>query len=116
MREALHLLDERSESPRESLLRVLLVQAGIGGLKTNLPVRVRGRNFRIDLAIPRYKIALEYQGEHHNDPEQWRKDMTKREILATVGWHTMEINADDLTGTELVERIRVTISGRSDVE
>lgn len=112
LRAALSLLNNRSESPRESLLRVILVSAGIEGLRANLRVRVRGRTFRIDLAIPRYKIALEYQGEHHNDPEQWRKDMTKREILATDGWHTMEINADDLRGTELVERIRITIGAR----
>lgn len=112
LRDALGLLDDRSESPRESLLRVMLVRAGIGGLQANLRVRVRGMNFRIDLAIPRYKIALEYQGEHHNDPVQWRKDMTKREILATDAWHTMEVNADDLRGTELIERIRITLSGR----
>lgn len=112
LRAALLLLNNRSESPRESLLRVILVSAGLEGLRANLRVRVRGRAFRIDLALPRYKIALEYQGEHHNDPEQWRKDMTKREILATDGWHTMEINADDLHGTELIERIRITISAR----
>ena len=34
------------------------------------------------------------------------------EILAMDGWHTMEINADDLRGTELIERILITISGR----
>ena len=112
LRMALTLLDERSESPRESLLRVMLVIGGISGLQANLTVRVRGMNFRIDLAIPRYKLALEYQGEHHNDPVQWRKDMTKREVLATEGWHTMEINANDLVGTELIERILITIAGR----
>jgi very-short-patch-repair endonuclease len=116
LREALPLLDNRTESPRESLLRVMLVRAGITGMRANLTVRVRGRTFRIDLAIPRHKIALEYQGEHHNDPVQWRKDMTKREILATDGWHTMEINADDLRETELIDRIRVTIASRPVLE
>ena len=112
LRMALTLLDNRAESARESVLRVMLALGGIHGLQANLRVRVRGMNFRIDLALPRYKLALEYQGVHHNDPEQWRKDMSKREILATVGWHTMEINADDLRGTELVERIRIVIAGR----
>lgn len=116
LRAALRLLNDRSESPRESLLRVMLVRAGIDGLRANLRVVVRGRAFRIDLALPRYKIALEYQGAHHNDPVQWRKDMTKREILATDGWQTMEINADDLVGNELVERILITIASRPTFE
>ena len=113
MRAALALLNERSESPRESILRVLLHEGGITGLAVNLPVTVRGMNFRLDLALPEFKLALEYQGEHHNDPVQWRKDMTKREVLATDGWLTMDINADDLHGSELVERVRFVLALRA---
>ena len=59
MRAALALLNERSESPRESILRVLLHEGGITGLAVNLPVTVRGMNFRLDLALPEFKLALE---------------------------------------------------------
>lgn len=113
LRQALALLSDRSESPLESILRVLLTQGGIEGLVANLAVRVREQRFRLDLALPQYKIALEYQGGYHNDPDQWRKDMTKREVLATDGWRTMHINADDLRGSELVERVRVVIASRT---
>lgn len=110
---ALALLSDRSESPRESVLRVLLVEGGIMGLAVNLRVTVRGMRFRLDLALPEYKLALEYQGGYHNDVSQWRKDMTKREVLATDGWLTMDFNADDLVGTELVERVKIVIAARS---
>lgn len=111
---ALDLLSTGSESPQESRLRVILALAGISGLVANLRITVRGRRFRADLALPEFKLAIEYQSDYHRDPGQWRKDMTKREILATVGWHTMQVNADDLTdGVELVERILVVISSRA---
>jgi very-short-patch-repair endonuclease len=110
---ALPLLDERSESPQESRLRVLLLAEGIEGLATNLVITVRGRNYRADLALPRWKVAIEYQSEYHRETEQWRRDMSKREEIATVGWHTMEVNADDLDrGARLADRVRATIAGR----
>jgi very-short-patch-repair endonuclease len=112
LRRALPLLSDRSESPRESNLRVLLTHGGIQGLVANLWITVRGMRFRADLALPHYKLVLEYQSEYHNDPVQWRKDMTKREILATDGWLTMDINSDDLQSTELVERIRMVLASR----
>lgn len=113
LRTALTLLSDRAESARESMLRVLLTEGGITGLAVNLRVTVRGMRFRLDLALPDCKIALEYQGGYHNDVTQWRKDMTKREVLATDGWHTMHFNADDLVGTELVERVKVVIAARA---
>lgn len=113
LRAALPLLSDRSESWRESILRVLLIEGGITGLAVNLRVTVRGMKFRLDLALPAYKIALEYQGGYHNDVTQWRKDMTKREVLATDGWVTMHFNADDLVGRELVERVNIVIASRT---
>ena len=105
--EAIGLLDDHSESPQESRLRVLLHSVGIVGLVANLRITVRGRRYRADLALPRWKVAIEYQSDYHRDADQWRKDMSKRESIATIGWHTMEMNADDLSlGRELGERVR----------
>jgi very-short-patch-repair endonuclease len=110
---ALAHLDDRSESPQESRLRVILSLAGIEGLVANLTVPVRGKRYRADLALPRWKVAIEYQSDYHRDPGQWRKDMTKRESLASVGWLTMEVNADDLDdGPELVARVLAVLASR----
>jgi very-short-patch-repair endonuclease len=113
---ALALLDERAESPQESRLRVLLSGARMSGFHSNYEVAVRGRRFRIDLAFPELKVAIEYQGDHHRSPEQWRRDMTRRSILASDGWFVLEINADDLRDpVELIARIRHVLASRRGV-
>ena len=76
LRRALELLDARSESPKESELRVLLVEAGFPGRSsTRASATDRGRFVaRIDLSYPDLKIAIEYEGDHHRDKRQWRAD------------------------------------------
>lgn len=113
---ALASLDNRSESPQESRLRVILSLAGVHDLVANLRITVRGKSYRADLALPRWKVAIEYQSDYHRDAGQWRKDMTKRESLASIGWHTMEVNADDLDdGPELAARVRAVLESRPNV-
>lgn len=107
------LLDERSESAQESRLRVILALEGISGLVANLRITVRGKTYRADLALPLWKVTIEYQSDYHRDPGQWRKDMSKRESLGSIGWLTMEVNADDLDdGPELAARVRAVLDSR----
>ena len=108
LREALPLLDAHAESPQESILRVLLVTSGITGLVSNHGVVTRdGSRYRIDLALPELRIAIEYQGDHHRERQQFRADMTRRSRLEADGWTVIEVNADDLRDpSELLARIR----------
>jgi very-short-patch-repair endonuclease len=107
------LLDARAESPKESELRVILVLGGINGLESNWPVRVGDRNYRIDLAIPERKVAIEYQGDYHRDPEQWRRDMTRISQLETEAWYVFQFNADDLRNpVELIGRVQKVLASR----
>lgn len=111
--QALAMLDERAESPQESRLRVILVRAGITGYTCNHEVSVDGRRFRIDLAFSALKVAIEYQGDYHRSPDQWRRDMTRRSILASHGWIVIELNADDLHNPrELAARVRRVLASR----
>ncbi|MEY2849319.1 MAG: hypothetical protein RI885_1986 [Actinomycetota bacterium] len=113
--EAIELLDDRAESPRESMLRVILHHAGITETVSNLDIPLPGvrRVPRVDLAIPRLKIAIEYQGDYHRDQKQWRADMTRISRLRAHGWTVIEVNADDLDDpAELVARIRLVIASR----
>jgi very-short-patch-repair endonuclease len=113
LRIAGELLDGRAESPKESELRVLLVLGGIMGLESNWPVRIGNRSYRIDLALPSRKIAIEYQGDYHRDPEQWRRDMTRVSQLESEEWHVFQFNSDDLRDpTELAARVRKVLVGR----
>jgi very-short-patch-repair endonuclease len=104
---ALPMLNDRAESRRESLFRVFLIEAGFSGFAANYPVTLFTKYHRIDIAFPAIKVALEYEGEYHNDPREWRKTMTRRSRLEAAGWHVMQINFDDLADPrELAMRIR----------
>lgn len=110
---ALGLLDPRAESPKESELRAILQLAGIEGIVSNHPIVCGGHRYRLDLAIPRLKIDIEYQGDYHRDPTQWRSDMTRRSRIESSGWYYLEFNADDLRSpAEIVARVATTISRR----
>jgi very-short-patch-repair endonuclease len=110
LRLAGELLNDRSESPPESILRALLVLAGLTVSAVNHVVTDQYGEFvaRTDLTIDRYRIILEYQGDYHRTTKgQWRADMSRRAKLEALGWRVMELNADDLKNpAELVDRIR----------
>ncbi|MDV8001586.1 endonuclease domain-containing protein [Rhodococcus sp. IEGM 1408] len=76
--------DPRSESPRETETRLFLKEAGYTNF---LPqVEVRDLGYRLDLADPELKIAVEYDGPHHDDPIQQSKDRRRRNRLQAAGW------------------------------
>lgn len=115
MRRALELLDNRSESRKESHLRVIMVQAGFTGLVSNLEISTRdGTEYRADFAFPREKVIVEYQSDYHLEAEQFRKDMTRIAKLEADGWFVMQVNVDDLGNPrELADRIRHVLSQRA---
>lgn len=108
--EAMGLLNDRAESPPESILRVIVVQAGLPDPRINHEVSDRFGEFvaRTDFIFDEMKVVLEYQGDYHRTTKgQWRADMTRRSKLEALGWKVMELNADDLRDPiELVQRIR----------
>jgi very-short-patch-repair endonuclease len=108
LRAALPLLDERAESPQESRLRVILVRGGLRELSANLPITTSdGFRYRADIAFPASALIIEYQSGFHDDPDSFRKDMTRISRLEADGWRVMQVNADDLRDPrELVARVR----------
>lgn len=113
---ALPLLNDRSESAPESILRVLLVTAGFSDPLVNHVVSDEFGEFvgRTDLILQEHKLVLEYMGDYHRTTKgQWRADMTRRSRLEAQGWIVMELNGDDLRDpVELISRIRSRIEQR----
>ncbi|NUR70601.1 MAG: DUF559 domain-containing protein [Hamadaea sp.] len=101
-RVALSLSDGRAESVMETRLRLLLVDGGLP--EPDLQVRITrtlpdGRVrvlARVDLAYEEWKLALEYDGDHHRERETHRKDMTRQNELYVEGWTVLRFNADDV--------------------
>lgn len=114
LRASLPLLSDRSESRRESLLRVILVQAGLVGLVVNLEIRtIGGFRYRADLAFPKQRVLIEYQSGFHEGSERFHADMTRRSRLEADRWFVIEVNSDDLQDpVELAARIRRVLADR----
>lgn len=89
---ALRLMDSRADSPMESRIRVALTLGGIPP-RVQHPVTVGGRSFRLDMAYPEAMLAVEFDGEHHRDPEQARRDLEREALLAAAGWKVIRFGA-----------------------
>lgn len=106
IRPALELSDPRAESRPESIVRVALALAGLTP-DVNLAVRTSGgHSYRLDLAYPRFRVAVEYHGDYHRAVDQWRRDLTRRSRLEADGWIVVEVTAEDLPHpAEIVARV-----------
>ncbi|UAJ78471.1 hypothetical protein IT072_14555 [Leifsonia sp. ZF2019] len=108
-RRALDRVRPGSESPGETRLRLLLIDAGLPMPDLNREIR-DGDVFvaRVDLAYPTAKVALEYEGDIHRvDRDVWRKDLRRRERLADLGWRMVRVSGDDIAHpAELLTRVR----------
>jgi len=119
MRDALPLLTTGSGSPRETWLRVLVIDAGLPVPVVQVEVVNRwGRLIgHCDLGWPELKIGIEYEGEHHRtNPEQWAYDIRRYREMEEAGWRIIRVTAADLADerarAELVRRIRAAVSAR----
>jgi hypothetical protein len=82
--EVLGLVDPRAESPMESRTRVALVCGGLPP-EVQFPVVINRHRYRLDLAYPRYRLAVEYDGAGHRLQAQARLDLVREADLAAAG-------------------------------
>ncbi|WP_158862345.1 endonuclease domain-containing protein [Leifsonia sp. AG29] len=108
--EAIGLVSARSESPQESLLRARLERSGVHGGRPNEPIRVSsGARYRGDLVYVEERLILEYQGDHHRDRGQYRRDLSRRLDLQADGWRVVELGPEDLHDPGLSRRVRALL-------
>ena len=120
LRELIELVDPRAESARESWLRLAIHDAGLVAPEPQFWVETEGvRAYRLDLAYPRARIAVEYDGweAHEQTQEQRENDCARREWLRANGWTVILVRRGDFTGPalerwlrELTEALRPTYS------
>lgn len=87
-RRAASLTAVGAESPYETRTRLLMKLAGLPDPVVQHPIVDRaGREiYRLDLAYPAYRLAVEYDGDHHNLARQRAKDLARREDIEHGGW------------------------------
>lgn len=87
------------ESPAESELRLLLLDAGFAEPITCCAVPCGSRTFHADLGYPSLKIAIEYEGAYHfgeNALEQARRDVARVRAMEAAGWKVLRVTVHDL--------------------
>lgn len=99
-RAALELIRVGADSPPETFMRLALVEAGLPEPELNVLVRDEyGRAVLWpDGAYRSYRISLQYDGGHHNDPRQYQRDIRRLETTKSLGWEEIRIGSDDLHG------------------
>jgi hypothetical protein len=112
-RQAIELIDFRSESPQESRLRASLVLAGLPPPVVQYTVLDGGRFVaRVDLAWPERRVAVEYDGLWHGTPAQFHRDRRRLNALVAAGWTVIHVTSTQLrTGLDqTVRQIRTALA------
>ena len=117
IRGALPLVRERVESPKETQTRLAIMAAGLPEPVVQYEVRLGGILIaRTDLAYPRLRIAIEYEGDgHRTDRAQWRTDIRRQRELEDLGWIVIRMTEHDLREglASFLTRVRRAIAARN---
>lgn len=89
LRRAVQLADPRAESPMESRIRITIVRFGLPRPELQFQVGP----YRLDLAYPQVRLAVEYDGRDHLTPERAIRDLRREASLTGAGWHVMRLRA-----------------------
>lgn len=93
-KEAIRFIRVGADSAQESLLRLALVRAGLPEPELNVPIVGDDgtRHHEPDLSYPKYRIGIEYEGEHHSGEGQIVRDIARSERYAELGWTEIRIS------------------------
>lgn len=92
------LVDANSESPGESRTRLVIHDAGLPAPVLQHWVKHQGVPlFQLDLAWPKHRVAVEYDGQwHESTVEQRAADLARRQWLHEHGWTVIVVRRGDL--------------------
>jgi hypothetical protein len=111
-RQAVGLFDAGAQSPKESWLRVVLIQAGLPRPQTQIPVLNESGSAiaYLDMGWEDVKVAVEYDGEQHrSDRRQYAWDVRRLEMLERLGWIVIGVVAGDRPA-EILSRVRAALA------
>lgn len=115
-RAAVELIRVGADSPPETRLRLTLLHAGLPEPVLNLVVR-GGAGAPVlwpDAAYPERRIALQYEGAHHNGEDQYLRDIRRADTAAFCGWLEVRVSRLDLAGEHpaAVRKVRAALESR----
>ena len=109
LRAAVELCDPSSESPMESRIRVALHRYRLPPPVVQHPLGP----YRLDLAYPEVRLAIEYDGRDHRDPARAIRDLRREAYLARCGWDALRLRAASVyDARETAIRVHRELVGR----
>ncbi|MGV8967429.1 MAG: hypothetical protein ACOH2F_14265 [Cellulomonas sp.] len=119
-RTVLALTDPRAESPGETLVRFVVVQAGLPRPDLQIQVECPTGTFRIDLGWPERKLGIEFDGfvkysarDGGTAAEAIFAEKRRQDALEEAGWKILRLTWSDLATPEvLADRIRRHLTSR----
>lgn len=100
------LMDAGAESPKESWLRLLLVDAGIPRPTTQIRVTDGAMTAFVDMGWEDLKIGVEYDGDHHRTSRrQFLRDIARIEMLERKGWIIVRVVIESHPA-DILQRVR----------
>jgi hypothetical protein len=113
LRAALPLVDGGAASPKETWLRLLLIDAGLPTPTTQIPVLDGYWPVAwVDMGWEMHKVAVEYDGDHHRrDRRVYRKDQRRLRKLEELGWIVIRVIAGDMPD-DIIRRVHAALVAR----
>lgn len=106
-------MDGGAQSPKESWLRLVLVDAGLPRPVTQIRVTDGRLVAYLDMGWEQQMVAVEYDGEHHRtDRSQYVKDIWRAEMVSRLGWTVIRVINEDRPN-RIVQRAREALARRS---
>lgn len=112
-RRAVPMLDERAQSMPESILRVRMIMDRLPPPEPQC--LITSTNGRIiahsDLGFPDYQTAVEHEGRHHAEGDQFSYDTRRYTEISAAGWLILRSSAVDLSSGShrLLRSVRQTL-------
>lgn len=113
LRELLPLVDGGAASPKETWLRLLLIDAGFPVPTTQIPVHINYHLFAmLDMGWEEFRVAAEYDGDQHRtDRREYVRGERRQRKLPQLGWLNIKVIAEDRPD-EVIERVYGALRSR----
>lgn len=113
LRQVLPRIDAGAASPKETWLRLTLIDAGLPTPQTQIPVVANYRTVAfLDMGWEEVKVAVEYDGDQHRtNRRQYVRDMRRLKTLEELGWIVIRVVAEDRPES-IVRKVREALRRR----
>ncbi|MEB3032865.1 hypothetical protein [[Mycobacterium] nativiensis] len=113
LREVIPLVDGGAASPKETWLRLLLIDAGFPVPTTQIPVHLNYHLFAmLDMGWEEFRVAAEYDGDQHRtDRREYVRGERRQRKLPQLGWLNVKVIAEDRPD-EVIERVYRALRSR----